>query len=52
MSHAVKVFLFTFGLFLGMLLFLELGRRIGIRRSFSLDTHAMASPNITLSDDI
>jgi len=32
MSHAVKVFLFTFGLFLGMLLFLELGRRIGIRR--------------------
>src|SRR6266487_5026057 len=32
MSHAVKVFLFTFGLFVGMLLFLELGRRIGIRR--------------------
>lgn len=32
MSHAVTVFLFTFGLFLAMLLFLELGRRIGIRR--------------------
>ena len=32
MSHAVKVFLFTFGLFLGMLLFLELGGRIGTRR--------------------
>ena len=32
MSHAVTVFLLTFGLFLGMLLFLEIGRRIGIRR--------------------
>jgi hypothetical protein len=32
MSHTVTVFLFTFGLFLGMLLFQELGRRIGIRR--------------------
>ena len=32
MSHAVKVFLFTFGLFVGMLLFLDLGRRIGIWR--------------------
>ena len=32
MDHAVTVFLFTFGLFLGMLLLLEIGRRIGIRR--------------------
>ena len=32
MSHAVTVFLLTLGLFLGMLLFLEVGRRIGIRR--------------------
>src|SRR5947199_2003619 len=32
MSHAVTVFLFTVGLFFGMLLFLEIGRRIGIRR--------------------
>ncbi len=32
MNHAFTVFLFTFGLFLGMLLFLEIGRRIGIRR--------------------
>ena len=32
MSHAAIVFLITFGLFLGMLLFLEIGRRIGIRR--------------------
>ncbi len=32
MSHALIVSLITFGLFLGMLLFLEIGRRIGIRR--------------------
>ena len=32
MSHAVTVFVFTFGLFLGMLLFLEIGRRIAVRR--------------------
>ena len=32
MTHALTVFLFTFGLFLGMLLFLEIGRRIAVRR--------------------
>jgi hypothetical protein len=32
MSHEVAVFLLTLGLFLGMLLCLEAGRRIGIRR--------------------
>ena len=32
MSHAATMFLIIFGLFLGMLLFLEIGRRIGIRR--------------------
>jgi hypothetical protein len=32
MSHAVTVFLLTFGLFLGMLLFLEIGRRVSLRR--------------------
>ena len=32
MSHAFTVFFVTFGLFLGTLLFLEIGRRIGIRR--------------------
>jgi hypothetical protein len=32
MNHAFTVFLYTFGLFLGMLLFLEIGRRIAIRR--------------------
>ena len=32
MSHALTVFVFTFGLFLGMLLFLEIGRRIAVRR--------------------
>jgi hypothetical protein len=32
MGHEFIVFLFTFGLFLGMLLFLEIGRRLGIRR--------------------
>jgi len=32
MSHAVTVVLITVGLFLGMLLFLEIGRRAGIRR--------------------
>src|SRR5262245_2988492 len=32
MSHELSVFLFTFGLFLGMLVFLEIGRRVGIRR--------------------
>jgi hypothetical protein len=32
MSHATAVFLITFGLFIGMLLCLEAGRRIGIRR--------------------
>ena len=32
MSHVLTVFLFTFGLFLGMLLFLEIGRRVSMRR--------------------
>jgi len=32
MSHELTVFLFTFGLFLGMLVFLEIGRRAGIRQ--------------------
>jgi hypothetical protein len=32
MSHGATVFLLTFGLFLGMLLCLEIGRHIGIRR--------------------
>ena len=32
MRHELTVFVFTFGLFLGMLLFLEIGRRIAIRR--------------------
>ena len=32
MRHELAVFLFTFGLFLGMLLFLEIGRRIAVRR--------------------
>jgi hypothetical protein len=32
MSHELTVSLFTSGLFLGMLFFLEIGRRIGIRR--------------------
>jgi len=32
MSHEVTVFLITLGLFLGMLLFLEIGRRASIRR--------------------
>jgi hypothetical protein len=32
MNHALGVFLYTFGLFLGMLLFLEIGRRIAVRR--------------------
>ena len=32
MNHALTVLLFTFGLFLGMLLFLEIGRRIAVRR--------------------
>ena len=32
MNHAFTVFLITFGLLLGMLLFLEIGRRIGMRR--------------------
>jgi len=32
MRHELTMFLFTFGLFLGMLLFLEIGRRIAIRR--------------------
>ena len=32
MSHELKVFLFTLGLFVGMLLFLEIGRRAGVRR--------------------
>jgi hypothetical protein len=31
-NHAFTVFLYTFGLFLGMLLFLEIGRRIAVRR--------------------
>jgi hypothetical protein len=31
-NHAVSVFLYTFALFLGMLLFLEIGRRIAVRR--------------------
>lgn len=32
MTHAATVFLFASGMFLGMLLFLEIGRRIGLRR--------------------
>jgi hypothetical protein len=32
MNHALSVLLITFGLFLGMLLFLEIGRRIAVRR--------------------
>jgi hypothetical protein len=32
MSHGTTVFLFTASLFLGMLLFLEIGRRLGFRR--------------------
>lgn len=32
MTHTVAVFALTLGLFLGMLLFLEIGRRAGIRR--------------------
>jgi hypothetical protein len=32
MNHALWVFLITFGLFAGMLLFLEIGRRIAVRR--------------------
>ena len=32
MSHELIVFFFTFGLFLGMLFFLEIGRRAGLRR--------------------
>jgi hypothetical protein len=31
-NHAHTVFLYSFGLFLGMLLFLEIGRRIAVRR--------------------
>ena len=41
MSHAGTVFLLTFGLFLGMLFFLGIGRRIGIRR-MKEDTEAGA----------
>ena len=32
MNHALTVLLVTFGLFLGMLLFLEIGRRLALRR--------------------
>jgi hypothetical protein len=32
MSHGIAVFLFTSSLFLGMLLFLEIGRRLGLQR--------------------
>ena len=32
MDHALWAFLITFGLFVGMLLFLEIGRRIAVRR--------------------
>lgn len=32
MSHTTKMLALTLGLFLGMLLFLEIGRRVGIRR--------------------
>ena len=32
MTHAVIMLVLAFGLFLGMLLFLEIGRRIGVRR--------------------
>jgi hypothetical protein len=32
MSHAFTVFLYTFALFLGMLLLLEIGWRIAVRR--------------------
>lgn len=32
MNHTLTVFVYTFGLFLGMLLFLEIGRRLAVRR--------------------
>jgi len=32
MSHGTAVFLFTASLFMGMMLFLEIGRRLGLRR--------------------
>jgi hypothetical protein len=48
MSHGATVFLLTFGLFLGMLLFLEIGRRIGIRRL--KDDSATAAEGIGAAD--
>jgi hypothetical protein len=48
MSHAVTGFALTFALFLGMLLFLEIGRRAGIRRSH--DDSAAAAEGIGAVD--
>jgi hypothetical protein len=42
MSYALTVVLFTAGLFLGMLVLLEVGRRIGSRRAASDPEHATA----------
>jgi hypothetical protein len=42
MSYALTVVLFTAGLFLGMLVLLEVGRRIGSRRAASDPAHATA----------
>src|SRR4029077_19139948 len=42
MSHELTVSLFTFGLFLGMLFFLEIGRRVGGRRMAEDPTGALA----------
>src|SRR5882762_6485403 len=48
MSHTVTVFALTVALFLGMLLFLEIGRRAGIRRSH--DDSAAAAEGIGAVD--
>src|SRR5580765_2631324 len=48
MSHTVAVFALTFALFLGMLLFLEIGRRAAIRRSH--DDSAAAAEGIGAVD--
>src|SRR5258705_8335258 len=48
MSHTVTVFALTFALFLGMLIFLEIGRRVGIRRSH--DDSAAAAEGIGAVD--
>jgi hypothetical protein len=48
MSHTVTGFALTFALFLGMLLFLEIGRRAAIRRSH--DDSAAAAEGIGAVD--